>query len=184
VRKWPLVVAMVFVGALANAAPPAGAVNPDHAFLFPDDDNYAGSGREAKAAALKLPARRTMSLRLRFDADNAALLGVVSRIPSLIAEAFPGVEGDRVSCELLYALVRATFEHRLASLEALAQEARIPVEIVAEKAGAFARAGLVRLAGDSTGEPDARWILPTPELRQRGGRFVERLYGALAEIDL
>jgi len=79
VRRWPLIVAMVFTGALANAAPPASAVNPDHAALFPDDDNYAGSGREVKASALKLPARRTMWLRLRFDTDNAALLGIVSR---------------------------------------------------------------------------------------------------------
>jgi hypothetical protein len=183
-REWPLVVAMVFAGALANAAPPAGAVNPDRAYLFPDDDNYAGSGREVKAQALKLPARRTMWLRLRFDPDNAALLGIVGRIPSFIAEAFPDAAGDRASTDLLYCLMRSTFEHRPLSLEAITREVQLPTEIAVEKIEAFARAGLVRLAGDWTGAPDARWVLPMPELRRRGSRFVERLYSALAEIDL
>ena len=183
-REWPLVAAMVFAGALANAAPPAGAVNPDRAYLFPDDDNYAGSGREVKTEALKLPARRTMWLRLRFDTDNAALLGIVCRIPSFIAEAFPDTACDRASSDLLYCLMRSTFEHRPLSLEAIAKEVQLPAEIAAEKIEAFARAGLVRLAGDWKGAPDARWVLPMPELRQRGSRFAERLYGALAEIDL
>jgi len=182
-RKWPLVM-MVFVGALANAAPPAGAVNPDHAYLFPDDDNYAGSGREVKGEALKLPARRTMWLRLRVDTDNAALLGIVGRIPSFIAEEFPDSAGDRASSDLLYCLMRSTFEHRPLSLQALTTEVQLPAEVAAKRIEAFARAGLVRLAGDWTGEADGRWILPTPELRQRGSRFVERLYAALAEIDL
>jgi len=184
VRKWPVLVAMVFAGALANAAPAAGAVHPEHAFLFPDDDNYAGSGREVKASALKLPARRTMWLRLRFDTDNAALLGVVSRLPSFVAEAFPEIDCDRASSDLLYCLMRSTFEHRPNSLAMLAGEARLSVELAADRIEAFARAGLVRLAGDWTGAADRRWILPTPELRQRGSNFVERLYGALTEIDL
>jgi hypothetical protein len=184
VRKWPIVVTMVFVGALANAAPPAGAVRPDQAYLFPDDDNYAGSGREVKAAALKLPARRTLWLRLRFDAENAALLGIVGRIPEFIAEEFPELDCDRTACDLLYSLIRVTFEHRPSSLETLARQAHIPVEIAAEKVEAFERAGLVRRAGNGAGESRAPWLLPMPKLRERGGRFVERLYGALAEIDL
>ena len=183
-RKWPILVAMVFAGAVANAAPPAGAVNPVHAYLFPDDDNYAGSGREVKARALKLPARRTMWLRLRFDTDSAALLGIVSRIPSLIEEAFPEIDCDRATRDLLYGLMRSTFEHRPNSLATLAEEVQLPLEVAASRLEAFARAGLVTLAGDWAGAADRRWILPTPELRQRGSRFVERLYGALAEIDL
>jgi hypothetical protein len=184
VRKWPLIVAMVFAGALANAAPPASAVNPDHAYLFPDDDNYAGSGREAKASALKLPARRTMWLRLRFDTDNAALLGIVSRLPSFVAEAFPEVDCDRASSDLLFSLMRSTFEHRPNSLATLANEAQLPIAVAATRIEAFARAGLVNLAGDWTGAAEHCWILATPELRRRGSRFVERLYGALTDIDL
>lgn len=183
-RRWPLIVAMVFAGALANAAPPAGAVNPDHAFLFPDDDNYAGSGREVKASALKLPARRTMWLRLRFDTDNAALLGIVTRIPRFVADAFPDIDCDRAASDLLYALMRATFEHHPQSVATIAKEVQVPIEVAVTRIEAFARAGLVKLADDWTGRADGRWILPTPELRRRSSHFVEKLYGALGEIDL
>jgi hypothetical protein len=169
---------MVFAGALANAAPPAGTINPSRAYLFPNDDNYSGSGREIAAA------RRTVRPRLRFDPDNAALLRVVSDIPSFIAEAFPEIQCDRASIDLLYCLVRSMFERRPPTLQALTSEAGVPVDVAAEKVEAFASAGLVRLTGDPTAEVDARWILPTPELRQRGSCFVERVYEALIGIDL
>jgi hypothetical protein len=56
---WKIVgVATVLAGAIANAAPCASAVDPAHAYLYPDDDNYAGSGREAPAKSLKLAAHR------------------------------------------------------------------------------------------------------------------------------
>lgn len=66
----------------------------------------------------------------------------------------------------------------------IAKEVQLPIEVAAKRLEAFARAGLVSLAGEWAGAADRRWILPTPELRQRGSRFVERLYGTLAEIDL
>jgi hypothetical protein len=53
-----VVVVIVFVGAIANAAPCASTVDPTHAYLYPDDDNYAGSGREVAAKPLKLAAHR------------------------------------------------------------------------------------------------------------------------------
>jgi hypothetical protein len=57
-------VVIVFAGAIANAAPCAGAVDPVHAYLYPDDDNYAGSGREVAAKPLQLAAHRETAARL------------------------------------------------------------------------------------------------------------------------
>jgi hypothetical protein len=56
---WKIVgVAIVFAGAIANAAPCASAVDPGHSYRYPDDDNYVGSGREVSAKPLKLAAHR------------------------------------------------------------------------------------------------------------------------------
>jgi hypothetical protein len=51
-------VMIVFAGAIANAAPCASGVDPVHAYLYPDDDNYAGSGREVAAKPISLSERR------------------------------------------------------------------------------------------------------------------------------
>jgi hypothetical protein len=67
-------VAIVFAGALANATPPPGFVDPFHEYLYPDDENYAGSGREASAKPIKLPARRESADFLREKAARCRRL--------------------------------------------------------------------------------------------------------------
>jgi hypothetical protein len=79
---------IVVAGAIANAAPCAGAVDPVHAYLYPDDDNYAGSGREVGAKPLKLAAHRETA---------AYLLAKAAQCRRLAAE----IPGDPMSDALI-----------------------------------------------------------------------------------
>jgi hypothetical protein len=66
--------AIVLAGAIANAAPCASAVDPGHGYLYPDDDNYAGSGKEVSAKPLSLTVRRETAQYLLEKAEQCRRL--------------------------------------------------------------------------------------------------------------
>jgi hypothetical protein len=176
---------VLIIAGMASTVPSAAAVNPMLERQSYAEDDLTGSGREARAPARNLASRRAARLRIRFDAERAALLGILDKAPTLIGECFPEFRTQPAAARLLLPMIRAMFELRTLSMQRVVSETGLPIELVARTLDRFAEAGLVSLTAETLPpEPETLWISPTPELRHRGRAFTDRVYRALDSLDL
>ena len=172
--------AIVTLG-LVNAVPSLAAIHPVAATIDYVDDDLAGSGMELRGDRLKQPQRRNaLRLRVLSDGDRAALLRLISDIPTIVGDCIPDCAGDAVSAALSIQVIRALYEGGPLTVEGLAARSLLPTEIIEDRLQPLEGSGLVRLSPRSK-HGDARWVSPTPALRAYGDDLLDRLYYAFTQ---
>jgi len=172
--------AIVALG-LVNAVPSPAAVHPVAVTVDYVDDDLTGSGMELRGNSLKLPQRRNaLRLRVLSDGDRAALLRLISDIPTVVGDCIPQCAGDPASAALSIQLIRALYDGSPLTVEGIVARSLLPAEIVEDRLERLDASGLVRLSPRSN-RSNTRWVSPTPALRAYGDDLLDRLYYAFTQ---